>query len=256
MITASRERDLYLDLLKRTVTNTIYQDSYVYHGDTLEEVEAGVREQRAYDPKIREVGLDQPSVAHTMVGLKRLDNIQHCLEQVIADEIPGDFIETGVWRGGASIFARAVLKAHHVTDRTVWVADSFEGLPNHVQDAPLYLLNDLLAVSLETVKENFGRYGLLDDQVKFLKGWFCDTLPGAPIEQLSVMRLDGDLWESTTDALDNLYPKLSAGGYVIIDDYYFLPQCRLAVLDFRKRHGITDPIEEIDGLGAFWRRTK
>jgi hypothetical protein len=205
---------------------------------------------------LRAGGKDWPARAHTMIGFKRLDNLQHCAETVIRERIPGDFIETGVWRGGASIFARAVLKAHNVTDRTVWVADSFEGLPNHVEDAPLYLLNDLLAVTQETVQENFSRYGLLDDQVKFLKGWFCDTLPVAPIERLSVMRLDGDLWESTMDALDNLYPKLSVGGYVIIDDYYFLQQCRLAVLDFRTKHGITDRIEEIDGLGVYWRRSK
>ncbi|WP_158890401.1 TylF/MycF family methyltransferase [Amycolatopsis anabasis] len=255
MITATRERDLYLDLMKKAVSNTIYQDASVYYGDSLEEMRATIREERAFDPKIRETGLDTPRTAHTMVGLKRLENIQHCLESVIEDDVPGDFIETGVWRGGASIFARSVLKAHNVTDRTVWVADSFEGMPKN-EDLPIHLVNDVLAISLETVQENFRRYDLLDDQVKFLKGWFCDTLPTAPVDQIAVLRLDGDLYESTEDALQALYPKVSVGGYVIVDDYHFLPPCRMAVLDYRHKHGIKDPIQEIDGLGVFWRRTK
>ncbi|QFU89733.1 TylF/MycF family methyltransferase [Amycolatopsis sp. YIM 10] len=250
----ARERELYLNLMKRVVTNLIYQDSAVYHGDSYAEIKAGVREERAFDASARESGLDHPRVAHTMVGVKRLDNIQECLESVLADDVPGDFIETGVWRGGASIFARAVLKAHGVTDRTVWVADSFEGLPPNERE-PIHLLNDLLAVSEEAVRENFRRYGLLDDQVRFVKGWFCDSLPTAEVERLSVLRLDGDLYESTMDALDNLYPKLSAGGFVIVDDYYFVPGCRLAILEFRRRHGITDPVREIDGVGTFWRKT-
>jgi O-methyltransferase len=85
-----------------------------------------------------------------------------------------------------------------------------------------------LAVSLEQVKANFDRYGLLDDQVRFLKGWFRDTLPVAPIERLAVLRLDGDMYESPMDTLVNLYPKLSEGGYVIVDDYGAIPACRQA----------------------------
>jgi O-methyltransferase len=111
-----------------------------------------------------------------------------------------------------------------------------------------------LRVSLEEVKANFERYDLLDGQVRFLEGWFRDTLPRAPIERLAVMRLDGDMYESTMDALVALYPKLSADGYVIIDDY-ILEGCRHAVRDFRAARGITDEIKDIDGTGVYWRRT-
>ena len=86
---------------------------------------------------------------------------------------------------------------------------------------------------LEHVKENFQRYGLLDEQVRFVKGWFRDTLPHVPIERLAVLRLDGDLYESTIQALDGLYHKLSPGGFVIVDDYGNVPACRQAVNDFR-----------------------
>jgi O-methyltransferase len=208
----------------------------------------------------RAEGRDWPVLAHTMVGLKRLDNLQCCIESVLANKVPGDLIETGVWRGGATILMRAVLKAHKVTDRLVWVADSFEGLP--VPDPEKYPADSgdvhhtfkALAIGLETVKNNFRAYGLLDDQVRFLKGWFRDTLPSAPFKELAVVRLDGDLYESTMDGLVNLYPKLSPGGCIIIDDYGAVPGCKKAVDDYRESHAIKQEIVPIDWGGVYWRK--
>jgi O-methyltransferase len=113
---------------------------------------------------------------------------------------------------------------------------------------------DVLAVPLENVKEIFERYGLLDDQVRFLKGWFRDTLPNAPIEKLAILRLDGDMYESTMDVLRNLYYRVSAGGFVIVDDYGAYSACRKAVHDFRAEHGVSEPIQEIDWTGVYWRK--
>jgi len=213
-----------------------------------------------FDAEKRAQGRDHPAMAHTMIGLRRLENIQYCVEEVLARGVPGDLIETGVWRGGATIFMRGILAAHGVTDRTVWAADSFEGLPmpdptKYPADLgdKHYMLSHL-AVSLEDVKRNFARYGLLDEQVRFLKGWFKDTLPSAPIDSLSVLRLDGDMYESTMDALLHLYPKLSPGGYVIIDDYGYSESCRKAVNDYRAEHGINDEMREIDWSGIYWMR--
>lgn len=209
---------------------------------------------------IRRNGRDWPVRAHTMIGLKRLDNLQFCVETAIKDGIEGDLIETGIWRGGACIFMRAILKAYGDTGRTVWVADSFSGLPRpNPEDYPAdegdthYANKDILGVSRKTVEENFRSYRLLDEQVRFLEGWFKDTLPIAPINRLAVMRLDGDMYESTIQALGALYPKLSRGGYVIIDDY-FLSGCRRAVTDFRASNAIHDDIIDIDGIGVYWRR--
>ena len=219
-----------------------------------------VRE-RTFDPVRRAEGKGWPYHAHTMVGTKRLDNIEWCISAVLADEIPGDVIETGVWRGGASIFMRAVLEAYGVTNRTVWVADSFRGLPPPDTDrypddqgSDLHLYADL-AVPVETVRSNFERYGLLDDRVRFLEGWFRDTLPHAPIERLAVMRLDGDLYESTMDPLTSLYERLAPGGFVIVDDYLSIESCRTAVDDFRREHGIDDEIVEVDWSCVYWRRS-
>lgn len=241
---------LYLDLMKRALTNWIYMDSGKLH-----------RRETLFDERVRAEGRDWPFNAHTMIGLKRLDNLQFCVEDVLANRVPGDLVETGVWRGGAAIFMRAILKAHGVEDRLVWAADSFEGLPvpnpeKYPADArDTHHVHEDLAVSIEQVKENFARYGLLDDRVRFLKGWFRDTLPAAPIKKLAVARLDGDMYESTMDALVNLYPRLSAGGYLVVDDYWSVPGCRKAVHDYRKKHGIDDEITPIDFSAAFWQRS-
>ncbi len=196
---------------------------------------------------------------HTMMGRKRLDNLHDCLEAVRRDAVPGDLIETGVWRGGGTIFMRGFLAAHDITDRRVWVADSFEGLPvpSRPEDAQSKFSKDVapfLAIALDEVKALFARYGLLDDQVCFLEGWFRDTLPRAPIERLAVLRLDGDLYESTMDALIPLYDKLSTGGFVIVDDYGALPQCKLAIDEFRAERDIIDRLYAIDGAAIFWRK--
>ena len=213
------------------------------------------------NPKARALGQDWPPTAHTMIGLKRLDNLQFCIENVLAKNIPGDLIECGAWRGGATIFMRAVLKAYNIKDWIVYVADSFEGCPKpdlekYPQDkGPDLYIYDELAVPLEKVKANFDRYGLLDEQVSFLKGWFKDTLPKAPIKKLAVLRIDADLYESTMDSLVNLYPKLSKGGYIIVDDFS-LPACKQAVLDYRKANGISDEMIKIDWVGIYWQKSK
>jgi O-methyltransferase len=254
----------YIDLLKKCVGNFIYDDDLcLMRGTVGVDPETGkyfAVEPGPADASEKFNGGIWPSRAHTMIGMPRLDNLQHCVEEVLRDGVPGDFIETGVWRGGATIFMRGILKAYGVTDRQVWVADSFEGLPpadpiRYPQESPIEFqrFRDL-AVSLDEVRKNFERYGLLDDQVRFLKGWFRDTLPNAPIKALAVMRLDGDMYESTMDALVNLYPKLSSGGFAIIDDYNAVQACNDAVEDFLEARQITAELSMIPGCGAFWRK--
>ena len=255
---------LYIELLKKCVTNSIYNDDldlqrgkFAVNSETnkFESVE-GV----PADPALKTLGKIWPSRAHTMIGIPRLENIQQCVEEVLKNGVQGDLIETGVWRGGASIFMRGILKAYGVTNRTVWAADSFEGLPPG--DPARYPKEStgefhrvaVLAVSLEEVRSNFERYGLLDGQVRFLKGWFRDTLPTAPIEKLAVIRLDGDLYESTMDGFANLYPKLTVGGFVIIDDYNVIQACNDAVHDYREKNAITAELRMISGAGAYWKK--
>ncbi len=260
--------ELYLELLKKCLTGSVYPGlegtmwptRFLLRKLLRALLPSGVRFFRLMTADERERGLVWPLQGQTMIGQKRLNNLQFCVEDVLKRGVPGDLIETGVWRGGAVIFMRAILKAHGVKDRTVWAADSFAGFPKPNAEKYAADAGDLLhmipefAVSLEQVKASFAGYGLLDDQVRFLEGWFKDTLPAAPITKLAVLRLDGDLYESTMDALSNLYPKLSVGGYVIVDDYA-VDFCKKAVQDYRTQHGIQDEIKDIDNLGVFWQRT-
>ncbi len=232
---------LYINLIKRALTGTVRED---------------------FD-ELRNDGRDWPADGYTMTGLKRMENLRMCVEQVLQDCVPGDLVETGVWRGGATIFMRAILKAYGDMERRVWVADSFAGLPRpdaerYPADAgdTHYEFSAQLAVTLEQVKANFARFDLLDEQVRFLQGWFRDTLPTAPIEKIAVLRLDGDMYEATMDGLIHLYPKLSPGGYLIIDDYGYAGSCRQAVTDYRRLCGIHEEILEIDWTGVYWKRTR
>ncbi len=269
-------RNAYLSLLMHTLTRAAFPESYrpisAVSSKTKSRMNGVIQSvlrtwglelvhRESVDPEVRQRGGDWPPEAETMIGLIRLENLKRCIVDVVEDQVPGDLVETGVWRGGGTIFMRGVLKAYGVKDRKVWAADSFEGLPRPdaihypADKGSVLYAQRLLAVSLEEVRANFRRYGLLDDQVKFLKGWFRDTLPIAPIEQIAVLRLDGDLYESTMDGLKYLYPKLSSGGYVIVDDYYSNETCRLAVTDFRATNAVAEPMVDVDRDHAvFWRR--
>jgi O-methyltransferase len=239
---------LYGDLLIRCIANTIYKDL------PQDPWSKGV-----YADAIRAEGRDWPSRAHSMIGVKRLENLRDLVQIALAQAIPGDFIETGVWRGGACILIRGILAAHR-SDRKVIVADSFEGLPppdeaRFPEDAgDQHHQYKQLAIPLEVVQANFAAYGLLDGQVEFLKGWFSDTLPTLKDRRFALIRLDGDMYQSTIEALENLYDRLSPGGFVIIDDYGAVPGCRKAVEVFRTARGIAEPIHRIDWGGVWWRK--
>lgn len=245
---------LYLDLLKRTLTDTL-------HVDEPDPEVGGLR----FIADFRRHYIQGRAVS--MLPLARLDNLQACIEDVLERAVPGDLIETGVWRGGATILMRAVLKAHGVVDRHVWVADSFEGLPEpdavrfpkeaKAHHGPVMREGYAhLAAGIDEVRSNFQRYGLLDEQVRFLPGWFKETLPTVPIERLAVLRLDGDYHDSTMVALQNLYDRVSPGGYVIVDDYGEddWTYCRQAVDTFRRDRGIVDAMMRVDAKCWYWRR--
>jgi hypothetical protein len=239
----------YLDLLEDCLCGFIYRDGH-----------AGWGVERAFDEESRNKGQDWPVVAHTMIGRSRLSHLRRSVECVLDEGISGDFIEAGVWRGGACILMRGILAARGVTDRVVHLADSFCGVPppdsvNYPADAASTLHDHPeLAVPRSEVEEAFRRYGLLDDQVQFHEGLFKATLPRLREQRFALIRLDGDLYESTWTALRELYPRLNPGGFAVIDDYGCFEACRLAVEDYRSMHGIVAPMQQIDWSGVFWRK--
>jgi len=241
---------IYTDLLAQCLLDNIYgsRDMRWLQGGAVPATEDQVTN-----------GSYWPERAHTMIGLKRLKNIEDCFLSVVQDGIEGDLIETGVWRGGATIFMAGLCKAHQQRHRKVYVADSFEGLPppdpKYKHDAAdLHYTNKFLAVSVEEVKSNFQRYDLLDSNVVFVKGFFETSLEPANIGKLSILRMDGDMYSSTIQVLDQLYDNVSVGGYIIIDDYHALHNCRTAVTDFRAKRAILSPIIKIDNEGVYWRK--
>lgn len=278
---------LYLDLLKGCLTRELFLDEEVWDvgwwpervplpdprqlWHVLETETAGWRLVRPNRKKReRKVGRDSPPTAETMIGRARLDNVHELAVRTLAEGVPGDFVETGVWRGGTIAFLRAVLAVYGDTERTVWACDSFQGLPEpdlerFPMDQELYLeagakrnregaLKSQLAVPLPKVKANIARYGLLDDRIRFLKGWFEDTLPTAPIGDIALLRLDGDLYQSTIEALTSLEHKVVPGGFIIVDDYHSIAACEQAVTDYRAEHGIDAEIHTVDWTGAWWQK--
>jgi len=252
---ADANRARYLDLMEKCLTNLIYGDPPMRPKWTH------ILRKQEFSLAARESGKDWPSQAHTMIGLKRLHSLRQQVETTLKEKIPGDYIETGVWRGGACIMMRAVLAAYGVTDRIVYVADSFAGVPP--PDRVRYPADrgrnfykyKQLAVPLDEVQANFAAYGLLDEQVRFVKGWFSQTLPGLAAQRLAIVRLDGDLYESTMDALNALYPKLSPGGFVVVDDYA-LRSSRTAVHDYLDRQGEKVTLERIDDYSVWWQKAR
>jgi hypothetical protein len=266
----------YLDLMKKAITNTLYIEHPVslemfnYIRPLYKQVPIMLVTQfikrfglslclnRYVNERDRKDGRMLREYADTLIGIKGLDNIQYCIEEVLKNNIEGDLIETGVWRGGACIFMKAMLMAYG-SNRKVYVADSFEGLPKPHSKYPadkgsIYYKCKNLIVSQEEVERNFEKYGLLDNNVVFIKGWFSKTLPTLKIDKLSILRIDCDMYGSTTEVLNTLYDKLSIGGFCIVDDYSSLPECKKAVDDYIRQKQLRVTIHEVDWTRIYWRK--
>lgn len=238
-----RLRAAYLDLMCDSLVGRLNRDP------ALQEHIAG------YDDEHRMNGWDWPSAAPSMIGWRRMNHLRNECERVIREGVAGDFLEAGVWRGGAVMMMRAVLKAYAVGDRRVFAADTFAGMPpdTDARDSAAFLRDAApFAVPLEEVKAALFRYGLLDKQIVFLVGDFAATLKSAPTDRLAILRLDGDTYTSAKDTLVALYDKLSSGGSLILDDYFLFADYKRAIDEFRDEHDIADPIVRIDSYGGYW----
>jgi O-methyltransferase len=257
----------YLALLKRSLTGALQEDIVEPVSGrrrrfrpilrVLKRQNLVLARRRRIEPDYIEEGRPVgPLVGETMIGRHRLDHLQWCVEDVVARDVPGDLIEAGVWKGGSVILMRAVLTVLD-SNKRVYVADSFQGLPpptHPVDDPEVFKRFADLSISRRDVEAAFRRYGLLDDQVRFVEGWFSEALPIVSDRAWAVIRIDADMYESTMDALTRLYPNLSPGGYLVVDDYGNLAPCRRAVDDYRAANHITETIQEIDWTGVFWQR--
>jgi O-methyltransferase len=193
--------------------------------------------------------------SHSMIGRKRLENIVQLIEYIKINNIDGDMLEAGIWRGGSAILAKACIEEFQL-NKKLFVADSFMGLPKPTHELDIKYdysesVMPILSIAKEEVINNFKKYNLYDDNVIFIEGWFNESLKNNNIK-LSLLRVDGDLYESTKTVLEECYKNVTNGGAIIIDDYGDFPQCKFAVDEFRINNKIIDPIVPIDWTGIYW----
>jgi hypothetical protein len=233
----------YIELLKKIIINSIYYPN--------QEVAEG----RIW-PQFKTL---------SMIGIPRLDNIEKLMLDCIREKVKGDFIEAGIWKGGAIALMAGILHVTKTNDRRVIGVDSFEGIPPakpelYPADAAHVGCDKIEILANNSIDEVTGylkRLGLLDkNNIRLIKGWFCDVLPDLVKEKPSfaVVRLDGDTYESTIQCLENLEPYTSTGGYIIIDDYFSWSGCRQAVDDYRLKNHITSPLVAVDWTCAYWKK--
>ncbi len=287
----SATRDRYLRLLRKALVNELYielEAQLVYavlcasHHETPELNQlTAARGNRELIEHLRELkhdgdtlvlkGIDghgrsvpdaslrnHAEFAHTMIGCQRLDKLRDCIETILEEDIPGDLLQAGCWRGGSAVFMRGVLAASGCSGRKLWVADSFQGLPESAESPDSGYEMDksvlpVLSVSLEEVRELFRRYELLDDQVRFIEGWFGESLAKQPPAPLALLHIDADLYLSTRDVLENCHDRVSSGGFVIVDDYGILPPCREAVDEFLAQAGLGVQLQTVGKHAVCWR---
>jgi O-methyltransferase len=162
-------------------------------------------------------------------------------------------VDCGVWKGGSTVLLSA-----GAPRRDVWAFDSFAGLPDPGPDddeAETRGRGGDLVVGEACVRDAFQRYAD-PERLHVRKGWFHETLPVAAEEigSIAVLHCDGDWYESVRITLEALYPLISSGGFVVVDDYGHYAGARKAVDAYRRDHDITAPVVDIDGIAGYWRR--
>ncbi|WDT94141.1 class I SAM-dependent methyltransferase [Thermoleophilum album] len=258
-------RRAYLDLLKLAICDLVGPTTLTVSGTAQGTVVA--RELRGPLRSLRMIGFDWPYNALSMAGLLRLDDLEQCVKTIVSEDVEGDLLEAGVWRGGAALLMRAALAAYGGDQqRTVVLADSFRGFTrddqtnvrsadtNHHGLEQILRDYEFLAVSRPEVEQTLARLGYKEG-FEFIEGFFEDTMQSLKGERRwSLIRLDGDTYSATRACLDALYDDLVDGGFVIIDDYRFVEECRRAVDEFREKRGIKDPLVSVDWTCVRWRK--
>lgn len=203
--------------------------------------------------RARSLGKVIPRHAIAMCGPKRLRNTLELARRVHADNVPGDLIECGVWRGANCILMQAVIKEHGSVKR-LYCADTFDGFPVAMARRERVMHPSFLKAGCELVRRNFELFDLWDDSITFIKGDVVSSLKHFN-RPLALIRLDVDMYEPTMACLESLYPNLSDGGFIIIDDYGCgAYKARAATDCFRKRNNITTKLNWIDEDGVWWQK--
>jgi hypothetical protein len=204
----------------------------------------------------------------SLVGSQGMEATYDCTKRVLTERVPGDLVECGVAQGGSALLIGILNERFGNPPRRLWLFDSYEGLPEptledyrggktgtHVRPLPK---GSCLGTIEDVRRLLFQQHGLSDRYVQLVKGWFQDTLPVTHdrIESIALLRLDGDWYESTKVCLENLYDKVSAGGFVILDDYFSCYGCKRATDEFLASRKQEFPIVPDGRGGAYFQKTK
>ena len=242
----------------------------------LNAVKADLAPSKAFDSP-----LPIPTLFETRKELFELSNLPHLptivsqsrriltaelAYRVLHDAIPGDFVETGVFSGGTTILMYKVLERFESLFKTrklktVVACDSFDGMqlglqfftfyyqyiiglpaPSALNSNKPHISTGTFKAGMDRVLENLRVFNVNTTRIKLVPGWFNESLSRANIGPISFLRLDGDFYESTRDALTALYAQVSIGGLVYVDDYYAFDGCKRAVDEFRSLNGISSPL--------------
>ena len=166
-------------------------------------------------------------------------NLYQSLRYIQASDLPGDIVECGCFLGGASIFMAMLRDDLGLTDKSVWLFDTFEGFPDNQQDALVGSGQIMRSVRYDNfqaaVRANFAEATPTSKNIHFVQGYVEDTVPTADVRSICLLRLDTDFYTSTLAELDGLYGKLVRGGVIIVDDYGMFEGSRRATDEFLAR---------------------
>ena len=242
---ATRGKRRYLDLTKRALTSflsrSFTEDPTAGSEGEAETMEAGSCRDGTWHMGQGAATTEGPISQKWLSGLVHLELL---VDDVIARRVEGDVIEAGCYAGGTAVLLRAAMEFEAAATRKLLLADSFEGIPQprtalgkRIDTTASWTGEHRYVATLGQARSTLRRYGLLDERVVFVPGYFNESLPALPSERLALIHIDADAYDSVTDALVALYPRLTPGGHVVVDDFP-LPGVRAAVLEFRERHRV------------------
>jgi O-methyltransferase len=199
---------------------------------------------------------------YTMTSSERISSLVQAVRYIVKAGVPGAIVECGVWRGGSMMAVAYTLAGLGVSDRQLYLFDTYEGMSPptgadvscsgkpatavYDQTRRLDSGSDWCYASLDDVRANIARTGYSQEQIRFIQGKVEDTIPSSAPETIALLRLDTDWYESTRHELIHLYPRLSAGGVLLIDDYGHWQGCRKAVDEYfaeRDQHVLLNRVD-------------
>lgn len=198
----------------------------------------------------------------TLIEAPFFKNIQPVVKKICESGVEGDVVMVGVFKGGSALYLKALFEEYGCY-KNWWLFDSFKGFNEesikHEQDIKsLNLFTTQVKVqypTAESVYDLFKGYSL-DNNLRVVEGFVEDTLPGIELAKLSFLHIDVDFYEPTFYCLENLYPRLTPNGWVIIDDYNVdIFNCKEAVADYRKKSVLQEPIVHLGGYPAGWEKS-